>query len=80
MFNTGTIVGIAANVYGDNFPPRFIPSFAWGGYRGFRHVPFERTLASARIAATRRSEGIGHFEASLMQDIYEKVTKQETSD
>lgn len=80
MFNTGTVVGIGANVYGDDFPPRHIPSFAWGGRRGFRHVPFERTLEAARIAASRRGQEISEFEASLMLNEYKKMTKQETND
>ncbi|MCB0697975.1 MAG: glucose-1-phosphate thymidylyltransferase, partial [Chitinophagaceae bacterium] len=31
MFNTGTVVGVSANIYGGNFPEKFVPSFAWGG-------------------------------------------------
>lgn len=31
MFNTGTVVGICSNVFGGGYPPRFIPSFSWGG-------------------------------------------------
>lgn len=30
MFNTGTVVGVSANIFGSNFPPKFIPSFSWG--------------------------------------------------
>jgi len=30
MFNTATVVGTGANVFGEGFPPKFIPSFAWG--------------------------------------------------
>jgi hypothetical protein len=29
MFNTGTVVGVSANIFGSNFPPKFIPSFSW---------------------------------------------------
>lgn len=29
-FNTGTVVGVAANVFGAGLTPKFIPSFAWG--------------------------------------------------
>lgn len=29
-FNTGTIVGISCNVFGEAFPPKFIDSFSWG--------------------------------------------------
>ncbi|MEM8893572.1 MAG: putative sugar nucleotidyl transferase, partial [Bacteroidota bacterium] len=35
MFNTGTVVGVGANIFGDGFPRTFIPSFAWGGASGF---------------------------------------------
>jgi UDP-N-acetylglucosamine diphosphorylase/glucosamine-1-phosphate N-acetyltransferase len=35
MFNTGTVVGISANIYGSGFPGSFIPSFSWGGAAGF---------------------------------------------
>ena len=30
MVNTGTVVGIAANIFGTGFPPKFVPSFSWG--------------------------------------------------
>lgn len=33
LFNTGTVVGVAANVFANGFPPKFIPSFAWGNGR-----------------------------------------------
>ena len=31
MFNTGTVVGVSANIFGSGFPRNFIPSFSWGG-------------------------------------------------
>ena len=40
MFNTGTVVGISANIFGDGFPRNFIPSFAWGGAAGFSTYKF----------------------------------------
>ena len=35
MFNTGTVVGVGANIFGSGFPRNFIPSFSWGGPSGF---------------------------------------------
>jgi UDP-N-acetylglucosamine diphosphorylase/glucosamine-1-phosphate N-acetyltransferase len=35
MFNTGTVVGVGANIFGSGFPRNFIPSFSWGGSSGF---------------------------------------------
>jgi len=31
MFNTGTVVGVSANVYGAGYQRNFFPSFHWGG-------------------------------------------------
>ncbi|MEL7004949.1 MAG: GlmU family protein, partial [Bacteroidota bacterium] len=35
MFNTGTVVGVSANIFGSGFPRNFVPSFSWGGAAGF---------------------------------------------
>ena len=35
MFNTGTVVGVSANIFGSGFPRNIIPSFSWGGNSGF---------------------------------------------
>ena len=52
MFNTGTVVGVSSNIYGGDFPPKFIPSFSWGGAKGF--IPFE--LEKAKEVAIRMME------------------------
>jgi len=31
MFNTGTVIGVSCNIFGGTFPPKFVPSFTWGG-------------------------------------------------
>ena len=35
MFNTGTVIGVNANIYTPGFPRNFVPSFSWGGSSGF---------------------------------------------
>ena len=30
MLNTGTIIGLGANVFGEGFQDKYIPSFQWG--------------------------------------------------
>ncbi|QEH41755.1 putative sugar nucleotidyl transferase [Chitinophaga sp. XS-30] len=36
MFNTGTVIGVSCNVFGPVFPPKFLPSFSWGGTDRYR--------------------------------------------
>ena len=43
-FNTGTVVGICANIFGEGIPPKFIPSFTWGN-KGLSLYEFEKALA-----------------------------------
>lgn len=43
MFNTATMVGFSANIYGGDFPQKYIPSFSWGSASGM--VPFQKDKA-----------------------------------
>ena len=54
MFNTGTIVGVSCNVFGSGFPPRFIPSFSWGGSDILRNYQFDRAVEVAKLVMARR--------------------------
>jgi len=44
MFNTGTVVGVCSNVFGSGFPRNFIPSFSWGGNKGFSDYKIEKVF------------------------------------
>ncbi len=55
MFNTGTVVGVCANIYGGGFPPKFIPSFAWGGSEGFQTYELEKAFTTAERVMARRN-------------------------
>ncbi|MDD2548630.1 MAG: GlmU family protein [Bacteroidales bacterium] len=54
MFNTGTIVGVSANIFGDGFPRNFIPSFSWGGAQGFSIYKTSQAFTTAQKAMERR--------------------------
>lgn len=48
MFNTGTVVGMSANIFGTGFPRNFIPSFSWGGSQGFSVYSPEKAIETAK--------------------------------
>jgi len=54
MFNTGTVIGVHCNVFGGGFPPKYIPSFSWGGAGGFTAYDVDRAVETARIVMARR--------------------------
>ncbi len=65
LFNTGTVVGYASNVFGAGFPPKYLPNFTWGDPGGPRYDG-ERAAAVARIVAARRGCLFGPEQAALL--------------
>lgn len=54
MFNTGAVVGACCNVFGAGYPPKFIPSFCWGGSEGLRKHDLQKAIQTARTVMARR--------------------------
>src|SRR6218665_252580 len=54
MFNTGTVVGVGANIYGGGFPPTHIPGFSWGGAAGFEAYRLDKLAETATKMFERR--------------------------
>ncbi|MCW8796368.1 MAG: GlmU family protein [Chlorobium sp.] len=56
MFNTGTVAGASSNIFGGGFPPKYIPSFSWGGPgSGFQPYDIEKAVETARVVMGRRN-------------------------
>ncbi len=71
MFNTGTVVGVSANIFGSGFPRNFIPSFAWGGAAGFTTYLTKKALETAKIAMGRRGITLDDKEAAIIEHVFE---------
>lgn len=75
MFNTGTVIGVATNIFGSGFPRNFVPSFSWGGASGFvKHLP-KKAFETAKIAMARRSIDLTAQEEAILNHVFEE-TKQ----
>ena len=55
MFDTGTVVGASCNIYGAGLPPKFVPSFAWGGEKQYVEFKFEKSIETMKRVMARRS-------------------------
>lgn len=73
MFNTGTVVGVSANVYGSGFPRNFIPSFSWGGAAGFTEYRFEKAMETAGRMMSRRSVALDEPERDILRYVFDKT-------
>jgi len=75
MFNTGTVVGVSANIYGSNFPRNFIPSFSWGGATGFTTYQLNKATETAKLVFERRSLEFDEKEQKILRHIFEITEK-----
>jgi UDP-N-acetylglucosamine diphosphorylase/glucosamine-1-phosphate N-acetyltransferase len=75
MFNTGTVVGVSANIFGSGFPRNFVPSFSWGGASGFTTYVTKKAFETARIVMARRNVEFDEREAAILEHIFEESKK-----
>ena len=71
MFNTGTVVGVSANVFGSGFPRQFIPSFSWGGSAGFTTYQMDKVFETSEKVMERRHITFDDTEKAILEHIYE---------
>lgn len=71
MFNTGTVVGVSANVFGAGFPRTFIPSFTWGGASGFIEYRLEKALEAAARMMERRGIALEKVEEGILRAVFD---------
>lgn len=75
MFNTGTVVGVSANIFGAGFPRNFIPSFSWGGASGFSTYITKKAFETARLVMNRRGLEFDEREAAILEHVFEESKK-----
>jgi UDP-N-acetylglucosamine diphosphorylase/glucosamine-1-phosphate N-acetyltransferase len=75
MFNTGTVVGVNANIFGAGFPRNFVPSFSWGGASGFTTYLTSKAFQTAKIDMARRQVEFTEEDAKILEHVFE-VTKK----
>lgn len=74
MFNTGTVVGVSANIFGNGFPQKYIPSFSWGGSEGFSTYRLEEATEVAQRVFERRSEKFDDVEQRIFRHLFDSTT------
>ena len=75
MFNTGTVVGVSANIFGSGFPRNFVPSFSWGGINGFTTYLTKKAFEVAQVVMSRRDIEFSEQDAAIMEHIFEETKK-----
>lgn len=76
MFNTGTVVGVGANIFGAGFPRNFLPSFSWGGAQGIETFRFNKFCETASKVMERRGLELNETERSILESVYNETSSQ----
>ena len=71
MFNTGTVVGVNANIFGAGFPRNFIPDFSWGGPMGFTTYGLPSAFETAEKVFERRGKRFDYIEKNILSHVFE---------
>lgn len=76
MFNTGTVVGASTNVFGTGFPPKYVPSFGWGGSDSMGTYDLTKAVGVAEKVMNRRKIDLTDSDKQLFEKVFE-LTKSE---
>lgn len=75
MFNTGTVIGVGANIFGGGFPPTHIPGFSWGGAEGMEEYKFEKMIETANRVYARRNMNMSVDEKDVLESVFQDSKK-----
>lgn len=67
--NTGTVIGVSANVFGTGFTPKHIPSFSWGFDTTVKYK-LNKALGDAQRWKALKGEALTDAEKSTLKNIY----------
>ncbi len=75
MFNTGTVVGVNANIFGAGFHRNFVPSFSWGGKNGYITYSLDEAIKVAEIVMKRRDKNFDKTEKKILTKVFQLTEK-----
>lgn len=72
QLNTGTVVGVAANIFKAGFPPNLVENFSWGGMKGDEKFKLEKAYEVSEKVMERRKVALTENDKEILKYIYEK--------
>ena len=75
MLNTGTVVGVSANIFGSGFPPTHVPSFTWGNDVNPDTYLLDKALEVAEAVMARRNFRLSDEDKEMLTAVFELTSK-----
>ncbi|MBI3193438.1 MAG: hypothetical protein HYZ34_03100 [Ignavibacteriae bacterium] len=76
MFNTGSVVGTSCNIFGSDFPQKYLPSFSWGSSGSFTTFDIEKSIEIARRMMSRRGITMSKAYESMMRHVFNQTKRE----
>jgi UDP-N-acetylglucosamine diphosphorylase/glucosamine-1-phosphate N-acetyltransferase len=76
FLNTGTAIGLGANVFGGAMPPTYVPPFSWGTGSDLTEYRLDRFLEVARAAMSRRDLSLDPETEELLRLAWESTREE----
>lgn len=71
QFNTGTVVGVASNIFKPGFPPNLIENFSWGGLKDDERFKLDKVYEVAERAMARRKVALTEEDKAILKHIFD---------
>ncbi len=68
--NTGTVIGVCCNVFGNGLTPKYVPSFSWGS-DGIQRYEFKKALADIENWKGLKDQSLSVDETSILNHIFD---------
>lgn len=69
MLNTATTIGVNANIFGAQFPPKFISSYNWGGFEDSPKFKLEKSFEVSQNMMKRRHLDLSVNDKAILKHI-----------
>ena len=67
--NTGTVIGVCCNVFGNGLTPKYIPSFSWGS-DGIERYQYEKALEDIQNWKQLKQQSLSENEMIILKHIF----------
>jgi UDP-N-acetylglucosamine diphosphorylase/glucosamine-1-phosphate N-acetyltransferase len=68
--NTGTVIGVSCNVFGNGLTPKYVPNFSWGS-DGVERYKLEKAFSDIHAWKSLKEESVTESEKSILKHIFE---------
>ncbi len=68
-FNTGTVVGVSCNIFGNEMPPKFVPNFTWGN----EMYNIDKAIVDIQKWKQSKQQEITNQEIDILKNIHQNL-------